>query len=61
MGVEFERNTPTNYNYQPKATGDSGITSLVIKMGLAKDEAGANKVMIGVIIVCVALTIYIGF
>jgi hypothetical protein len=56
MGVEFNEHQPLGYNYQPKKGG--GISGLVIKMGLAKDEAGAKKVMVAVIIICFALSIY---
>jgi uncharacterized membrane protein YtjA (UPF0391 family) len=58
MGVEFNENRPSNYNYEPnKNTG--GISNMIIKMGLAKDSNGANKVMFVVIIVCVILSIII--
>jgi hypothetical protein len=55
MGVEFNEGQPVNYNYQPKK---GGIAPLLIKMGLAKDEAGAQKVMIILTIICFALSIY---
>lgn len=55
MGVEFNENRPTNYNYEPKK---SGLTPLLIKMGVAKDEAGAQKVMLAIIVICFALSIY---
>jgi hypothetical protein len=55
MSIEFEENKPLNYNYPTKK---SGLTNLIIKMGLAKDEAGTKKVMIIITIVCFALSIY---
>ena len=55
MGVEFNENKPLDYNYQPKK---GGLTALLIKMGLAKDEAGAQKVMITIIVICFVLSIY---
>jgi hypothetical protein len=58
MGVEFNENKPVNYGAPTK---NGGLTNLCIKLGLAKDKKGADKVMIVVIIICVALTIYIGF
>jgi hypothetical protein len=58
MGVEFNENHPTNYNYQPNK-GNGGISNLIIKLGLAKDSNGANKVMFIIIVVCVLLTIFI--
>ena len=56
MGVEFNEHQPLGYNYQPKKSG--GITNLVIKMGLAKDENGAKKIMLVIVIICFALSIY---
>ena len=58
MNVEFSENRPSNYNYPQK---QGGLTNLCIKLGLAKDEKGANKVMLVVAIVFFALAIYIGF
>ncbi len=55
MAVEFNENKPLDYNYQPKK---GGLTALLIKMGLAKDEAGAQKVMIIITVICFALSIY---
>lgn len=55
MGVEFNENQPSNYNYPTK---NSGLTNLIIKTGLAKDEAGAKKIMIIIMIICVILSIY---
>ena len=55
MVVEFNENKPLDYNYQPKK---GGLTALLIKMGLAKDEAGAQKVMIIITVICFALSIY---
>ncbi len=56
MSVEFDEHQALGYNYQPKKKGS--ISDLVIKMGLAKDEAGAQKVMVTVTVVCFALSIY---
>ncbi len=39
--------------------GPSGITGLVIKLKLAKDEAGAQKVLLIIIAVCVLIMIAI--
>ena len=55
MVVEFNENKPLDYNYQPKK---GGLTALLIKLGLAKDEAGAQKVMIAIIVICFVLSIY---
>jgi len=60
MSVEFEENKSFNsYNYQPQKTG--GIGPTLIKWGLAKDEAGAQKVMIIIAIICFALSLYFFF
>ena len=53
--VEFNENQSTNNAYQNKK---GGISNLVIKMGLAKDEKGANKVMLTVAIIFFLLAIY---
>jgi len=53
--VEFNEGRPLDYNYQPKKTG---LTALLIKIGIAKDDKGAQKVMIGIIIICFILSIY---
>ena len=56
MGVEFDEHQPLGYNfYQPKR---GGLTNLMIKLGLANDEAGAKRVMIVIMIICFALSIY---
>lgn len=55
MNVEFNNERQNNYNYSPQK---SGLANLVIKMGLAKDESGAQKVMIVLAIIFFALSIY---
>lgn len=55
MGVEFNENKPVDYSYEAKK---GGISSLVIKLGLAKDDKGANQVMIIISIICIAIAIY---
>jgi hypothetical protein len=55
MNVEFNENKAVNYNYPPKS---GGITGLVIKMKLAKDEKGAQKVMIIIAVIFLALSVY---
>lgn len=56
MSVEFNENKPFNYNAPIKR---GGIANLIIKTGLAKDDAGANKVMIIISVICIALAIYV--
>ncbi len=55
MSVEFNENKPTSYNYQNKK---GGISNLIIKFGLAKDEQGANKVMLIISAICIIIAIY---
>lgn len=55
MSVEFDENKPVDYGYKQKK---GGISNLLVKLGLAKDEAGSQKVMFGIIIVCLALSVY---
>ena len=59
MNVEFNENKPLGYNLPSPKTG--GVTNFFIKIGLAKDEQGAQKVMATVAIIFFALAIYIGF
>ena len=55
MNVEFNKNKPADYNYQP---AKGSISNLIIKMGLAKDEKGTQKVMIAIIVLCFVLSLY---
>ena len=55
MGVEFNENKPVDYGYKAKK---GGISNLVIKLGLAKDDKGANQIMIIISIICIAIAIY---
>ena len=55
MGVEFNENKPVDYGYEAKK---GGISGLIIKMGLAKDDKGANQAMIIISIICIAIAIY---
>lgn len=54
MSVEFDEHRPIT-NYQPKK---GGLANFLIKIGLAKDEMGAQKVMIIIAVICFALSIY---
>ncbi len=54
MNVEFDENRPLT-NYQEKK---GGLTATIIKLGLAKDDKGAQKVMLIIAVVCFALAIY---
>lgn len=62
MSIEFNNGSNFNYNYRPSYSNNSGgITKLVIKWGLAKDEKGANTIMVIFSIICIVLAFYIGF
>lgn len=56
MSVEFEENNfnqQNQYSVQPR-----GFVGWLIGKGFAKDEAGANKIQIGIAIAFFALSIY---
>jgi hypothetical protein len=55
MNVQFDENKPIDYNYPTKK---GGISNLIIKLGLAKDEAGTKKVMVVIIVVCLTVAAY---
>jgi hypothetical protein len=57
--VEFNESRPTNYNYNPNKGG--GIGNFIKKIGLAKDDKGANQVMITITVICLAIAIYFMF
>ncbi len=61
MTMEFNNGSNFNYNYQPSSNRGGGITKLVIKWGLAKDEKGANTIMIIFSLICIFLSFYIAF
>lgn len=44
-----------NFNQQ----GGSGMVRLVIKWGMAKDEAGANKVLLGIAVTCFLISAFV--
>lgn len=46
---------PTQSTFEPKK---GEITKLVIKLGLAKDQAGANKIMIAISVCSLLLMTY---
>lgn len=54
MNVEFNENRPL-MDYQEKK---GGLTAMLIKLGLAKDEKGAQKVMLIITTICFVLAIY---
>lgn len=56
MSVEFNENKPMNYGYEPRK---GGLVQLVIKLGLAKDEAKAEKVLIFATAIFFILSFYL--
>jgi hypothetical protein len=62
VDVQFEEernytNTATPSYSSVKKSG--GITALLIKWGIAKNDSGAKVVMIGIIIVCVIISVLV--
>jgi len=50
-------------NYAPARQGQpvGGLSGLVIRMGLAKDEKSANTVLMGILVVCVVVGVGVWF
>ena len=44
---------------RPVAQKQSGLTSLVIGMGLAKDAKGAQKILLLVVVIAIALSVFL--
>jgi hypothetical protein len=60
MAVEFEEDNLSRKQYiAPHKT--SGMAGWLINHRLAKDEAGANKILIVLIIICFGLAAYFTF
>ncbi len=58
MGVQFDDGgIPRNYSGEPTPK----FAAFLISKGLAKDVAGANKIQMGLALLCFALAIYFGF
>ena len=57
MSIQFNEPEYTPAPVAAKKPAGLSLTGLVIKAGLAKDEAGANIVLIIVLLVVIALTI----
>lgn len=49
----------SQYAYAMNQKTPSGIPGLVVRLGLAKDEEGAQKVLLVIFVVCVVATIAI--
>jgi len=61
MSVEFNEEKDFNRSYTQnanRASASSGLTGWIIKKGIAKDESGANTIMIIVMIICFTLAIF---
>lgn len=63
MSVEFQEDQNVQALYQQVQSAEEikGISKLVISLGLAKDAEGANKAMIGIIIVVLLITAFVVF
>lgn len=59
--MDFNNQQSYNYNYRPSYNQGGGITKLVIKWGLAKDEKGANTIMVIFSVICIILSFVIAF
>jgi hypothetical protein len=60
MPVQFEEEQNFNDSYNKSISkSNSGLTAWIIKKGWAKDEKGANSMMIIVTIICFALAIFV--
>ncbi len=59
MSVEFNEQQSNFRPFDQKPV--SGISKIVISLGLAKDQAGANKVQLVVALICFSLAIYFTF
>lgn len=63
MSVEFDDNN-SNFATRPdvmQASETSKMVGLVVKWGLASSEEGANKVLLGVAVASVVLTLIVIF
>ncbi len=61
MAVEFEENDlPTRRPEEPQKSVN-GMARWLVDNNIAKDENGANKILIAVIIVCFAVAAYFFF
>jgi hypothetical protein len=60
MSVQFEEENNFNESFKRRAasSGSGGITNWLLKNKFAKNEAGANKIMIVATIICFAVAIY---
>lgn len=63
MSVEFQEDQNVQALYQQVQSSEEvgGISKLIIQTGLAKDADGANKAMIGIIVVVLLITAFVIF
>ena len=57
--VEFLEENEFKSDLENRSRKYKGLIGLVIKLGLAKDESGANKVLIIVAILAFVLTVFV--
>jgi hypothetical protein len=56
--VEFESMGPVPPQYEDKKSG-SFVTNLILKLGLAESEKGANRVMVVISILALIITVWL--
>jgi hypothetical protein len=59
MSVQFDEENSFNKSFNTNEGQAGGMASWLIKIGLVKDESGAKKILIAVIVVCFAVAIYL--
>lgn len=61
MSVQFEEENNFNKAFSKEAKTSGGISSWLIQKGVVKDDAGAQKFLLIVAVVCFLLTLYFIF
>lgn len=64
MGIEFnEENAMMNQSYQQQVsqTNSSAFGRFLVARGIAKDDAQANMILLGIAICAVLLTLFVVF
>ena len=63
MPVEFQedQNVTALYQRVQQSQEVTGYSKLVIKLGLASDEEGANKILVAVMVIVLLITAFVVF
>ena len=61
MAVEFEENDSPLKRYEEPQKSVNGMARWLVENNIAKDESGANKILVAVIIICFAAAAYFFF